>query len=954
MANFFSKFFKPKWQSSSVDTRIEALSSLDASNKEEFEIIRTLLLTDESEQVRLAALDHISDPSVLIKLFREVKDDDKPATITRLSTLSEQLGLNLFDLIEDNVLLAEVIIESGTATNFMNSLARIQDDAALTLIAQQAQLSKVRQAATELIESEPALQSILDFARSKDKKVFQIAKAKLNAIKQHQKDLKAKQEEVSALVQSLNEHAKTDNTSLYGAKLDNLQQRWSALKAFADSTAQNDYLSALEQCESRLISIQAETTDLASTTDKRADDAEAQTQNGPDNTLTEEQQELKAALQTLEATLAQVRARPASPQETSAIDAIIKTQETRWIESTKTATVSDHDKRRYDSQMHALRQYLKSLQKLAQNQTTLTELLENNSASLKSLRAFQKKIDWPAEYALPEQLTQLASKIDARQEDSAAQAQEQLTLCEKLQHEIDALDGLLDDKQLKQAKTQIRTVRNLHAKLDKKHQGQFNQALKLRSNQLNELLDWQGFAASPEQTRLCEAMEQLAEKHLDPLDKSNQIKELQTQWKALGGSRDQSLWERFSSAADKAFEPCAAYFSEQEQLKKTNIEKRQTLLNELSAFIEQINWESVDWKALDTINRRARSEWRDAYPVDHKKSRALQERFNATLNTMDKHLDQERQRNLATKQEIVERAQALVHSEDLNAAMQGAKDLQSKWQTVGITEHKKDRALWKAFRAACDEIFARRDEERSKQKEASQQKSAAAKEALEQARITAETTYSTINDANDALKALRSGIKVLNDLPHKEREKQLDAYNQHIDSLKAQLKNLNYQGVLSYWQEAQRKAELLYQAHVDPSNDDSEQFLSKVALEKSLESNFQSAWKQTLSGKRALADETKIRELCVRSEITAGIESPTTDQELRMQLQVSRLSEGLSGGANLSREAQLNKLLSEWFAQTLMTSEQRSAYKARIDACIAQVFSVQHINPTQKSELETA
>ena len=72
------------------------------------------------------------------------------------------------------------------------------------------------------------------------------------------------------------------------------------------------------------------------------------------------------------------------------------------------------------------------------------------------------------------------------------------------------------------------------------------------------------------QEELCVAMERLVETHIDPADKADKIKAMQQEWKRLGGTGDQALWNRFKTAADKAFEPCALFFAEQKQLKEAS------------------------------------------------------------------------------------------------------------------------------------------------------------------------------------------------------------------------------------------------------------------------------------------------------------------------------------------------------------------------------------------------
>lgn len=953
MASFLSKLFKPKWRHSSSQVRLNAIADLNSANNEEQQILIELMLNDISADVRIASLKRLSDPATIIKHYPSLKEEDKAQALEITAEQSKQLGLSLFDLIQDDQLLAEIIIASESQNDFMNGLARLQDEQALLAIASKANLSRVRQAATELIESEQSLQQVIDVARSKDKSVFQIAKAKLSAIREHKKLTQEQREQIHHLLNTLNEHTSTEDTNLYSAKLDSLTQKWGTLSAIATEDEEKRYQDLFVQCDARAKQITEESKKQSESESKESNASAVQTN---ESAAELENSELSATLHTLNDTLDQLRERAASAQEVSAIDAIIKTQETRWIESTKEQSIDKTTEKTYKTTMGLLRQYHSALQKLTQQSAAIESLLgEQNEDNKDRLGKIVSKIDWPQDFKHPELLVQAAQQIANSKASKAAEDERQKELEDQFELSLTKLDTLLEEKQLATSKKQMQSVRKLYGQLDKRRQNKLAAGLKLRSAQLNELRDWQGFAASPQQERLCETMEHLAEQHLDPQDKAAKIKSLQDEWKSLGGAQDQSLWERFSAAADKAFEPCAEFYSEQSQVKSNNLAKRAKMLEELSSFVEQNNWDNPDWKGVEKINRQARNEWRDAYPVDHKKSRPLQERFNAVLEKLDEKLASERARNLALKEDIVARAQALAENDDLNAAMQGAKTLQNEWQQVGITEHKKDRALWKAFRKACDAIFERRDEERSKEKDAANEQRNAVRAALEAAQALVKEPFKDTTEAESALATLRKEIKQLGDLPGKEKSRFYDQYDKLIAQVKAQLKRLGFQQVIDKWNEAERKAALAYSAFVKDDLEASKQeFASKLNIDKSLESRFKSFWQDLGNGKLELSDDSAAKELCIRCEIAAGISSPEQDQERRMQLQVSRLSEGLSSTGYQSREEQLEALLTDWYAGMLISNEHREAYESRIKACITAVFGAQEVSEKEPSKSEPA
>jgi len=81
----------------------------------------------------------------------------------------------------------------------------------------------------------------------------------------------------------------------------------------------------------------------------------------------------------------------------------------------------------------------------------------------------------------------------------------------------------------------------------------------------------------PKKEALVEEMEALANSTLHPKELAEKIKTMQAEWKTLskgGENKDSDLWERLQKAADIAFEPCRAYFDEQDKQREENAEKR--------------------------------------------------------------------------------------------------------------------------------------------------------------------------------------------------------------------------------------------------------------------------------------------------------------------------------------------------------------------------------------------
>ncbi len=949
MSTFLSKLFKPKWQSKSASTRIEAIRSLDTHSEEEQKILQQLAANDTSAEVRAQAIARIQNSQILISLLKDASAESKPLIEQRLHELAQSQSLTLFDLIVDTQLLTDMIVRSNSPDTFITGLGHIEDPKALLRIAQEGKTSRIRQAAAELIETEEQLSTLTTSAKGKDKSVYQIAKTKLTRIKEHVREREARQQAIEKVIQALEEHAQTESTQQYEAKLENLEQRWQNFASFADAQQQLRFDKALEQCRQKRDDLVAE--------QRQREEQERLEQVGGD--------EQEATLLTLSQTLERFRQIPASIRETSALDALIKTQENRWLEATRHSPVERNQNKHYQLLMTELRHYHKALKTAAEKLPEIESELKkhqqiqpgDSKAEIKSselnthsrnLRKLLDAVDWPRNYALPEVLDQAAQALGETKElkqDLAANAKE---IQQDLDTTIQKLDKALDDKQLKSSNRHLKHAQKLLTQLSSKQGERYHNQLTLRVKQVNDLRDWQGFAAHPRQELLCEAMEKLIDQHMEPREKADKIKAMQKEWKTLGGARDQELWQRFKQAADKAYEPCKAFFEEQSRLKDTNIERRRTLIGQLESFIQNNDWESADWKAIERINREARADWKSAYPVDHKQNKPLQTTFNALLSQLDKHLDGERSKNLELKQAVVSKAEALVEHDDLDHAMANAKELQKEWQTIGITEHRKDRALWKQFRTACDAIFARRDQMR----ESRRQEIDDAIQSCEQILADYESRYQAI-DADDA-KALntllgecRKSVKQLPNLPKKTLDTIQGRYEALMRSIKAGVKQIEHAQERARWKELARKAELCRRSYAQTPSDDAlqaldDEFASQTSLSPDQENRMKSLWISVKAGQvhpDAIVDEDAARDLCIRCEIAAGMDSPEADRERRMQLQVSRLSEGMTTASeHLSRESQLSELLESWYASVGLSVEQFAAFDQRIAGAMKHLF----------------
>lgn len=132
-------------------------------------------------------------------------------------------------------------------------------------------------------------------------------------------------------------------------------------------------------------------------------------------------------------------------------------------------------------------------------------------------------------------------------------------------------------------------------------------------------------------------------------------------------------------------------------------------------------------ESLDEVARKMRdlqARWRQVAAAPRVQGEALWRRFKAAQDEAYARTEaffaaqhQERQANLARKQELCARVEALADSTDWVRTAQQIQRFQSEWKTIGPVPRGHEKAIWERFRAACDRFFTRRQEDLKKRKD---------------------------------------------------------------------------------------------------------------------------------------------------------------------------------------------------------------------------------------------
>jgi hypothetical protein len=232
-----------------------------------------------------------------------------------------------------------------------------------------------------------------------------------------------------------------------------------------------------------------------------------------------------------------------------------------------------------------------------------------------------------------------------------------------------------------------------------------------RVQELRDADEWQRWANLQVQEELCKGMEALkAEENLDTA--SRRMRELQARWKQVAlapRAQGEAMWRRFKSAQDEVFARTSTHLAAQNEERARNLAAKIALCERAESLAH-----STDWVKTAAEIQGFQAQWKTIGPVSRGHEKAVWERFRAACDKFFtrrqedlKHRKEEWSANLAKKEALCERAEALADSTEWETAAAQLKRLQAEWKTIGPVRKSKSEAVWQRFRGACDRFFDR-------------------------------------------------------------------------------------------------------------------------------------------------------------------------------------------------------------------------------------------------------
>ena len=289
--------------------------------------------------------------------------------------------------------------------------------------------------------------------------------------------------------------------------------------------------------------------------------------------------------------------------------------------------------------------------------------------------------------------------------------------------------------------------------------------------------------------QLCEEAEALDEEN-DVIAAFKKLQALHDKWRETGPvAKDirEQLWARFKAASSVINKKHQAFFEERKASEKENADAKTALCE----AIEKIETEGLKtYAAWDEVTKQIiglQEEWRKLGFASRKVNTALFTRFRKSCDeffaakaAFFKQMKEELSDNLAKKNELCEKAEALKDSTDWKATTDALIALQKEWRTIGPVVKKHSDAVWKRFIGACDHFFEQKKKQTSSQRSIEHDNLKAKKEVIAQinAILNAEEEA---EDAPQQIRDLMSKWQSIGHVPYKEKDKIYAQYKEAID-----------------------------------------------------------------------------------------------------------------------------------------------------------------------------
>lgn len=775
--------FKPKWQNSNPDKRLEAIAELGADNQD---VLERIAESDTDASVRIAAVKKLTIISTLKKISENDSDEEVKRTaktryleevVKKLKTEAQPSAEDLAYLqdIKDTHFAEDLLKGVNTAGLVRAELVKICTKQSILALAANRDLDEdIAMTAARKVTSDSLLQDIAKNSRQPE--VRKAANERIRARKDAEDNGKKAAELLAskreALVQQAHFFAAQKDPLAVKSQFESLMEEAAKL-GMGDKQATIDevYASFKKFCD------EADAARIA------AEKAEAEKQAKIAS--------LTAALDELETLISENKV----ADNAERVDAILaecaagkSLMEAAWVKRYNNASFKAQDLRKVkevvvdvpegtdESVRPELLERLKALADTDVNDMTKKHLhaivreweklplLEGEDPMLQSYNALRNT---------------LSGKITAYDDDAQKRFEENSTKLKAIIEKVKALDENEDFRDLNK---KVRDFYQQWKEIVGENKFKYHdlwQEYKAATARFQEMQQWENWHNEKDRDDLLLEMDALT-KEAGSQAVLAKLKDITNRWKEIGpisAAKLQEYRDHFQANYEKIKENCAGFIEEMNAERQKNLADKEALCAKIEELVKNTE---MFWKDKYKAMQEIQEQWKAVGMVPKENVAALTERFKAATTAYYaqhkenlKAEDENREANYEKKVALCMEAEALKESSDWNATSNKLKQLQESWKAVGPVPKSKSDEIWTRFRTACDSFFEKK-RAHFEEMDASKQKNLDAKNALCEK---LEAMEAAAQGTLDELKAMEAEWKAIGMVPKEAIETISNRYN---------------------------------------------------------------------------------------------------------------------------------------------------------------------------------
>ncbi len=896
-------FNKPKWQSPNEQVRMTSIQT--SQDPELIAQLPNIVFDDASEKVQLAAMNQISNPNEIIRIVKnhtnkKIKTIAKRKLVAVFSSENNE-SETLFNQINDKDVIQAIAKEASSQEIRIAAIGKITQQGFLGDLLLKEKNVAVQEAILAQINQESTIHRLLEKTK-KNKSLRKRLEQRLSSSDEADFENKAIElcQKLDAVVHGKNAE-KVD--------LETISQQWQSISTELPEQLKLRFAGAFEAAR-MILDPQHRTAFLEKQKTQRAitqlNEIESQVNHKQLSSLLRIQQAIETINDLDKNLLSETE-----QQKLHNLNQVLLTLRDQVQQEQK---IPDQAFKVVDNINHMLTQPTAAPQQLSQIKKQWQQATQNTIKS----EAFDH---------LSEQFNSLCIKLAEKIEHSASvrdqAAQEAVSLIEKA-------INLIEEGQLSKAKIVSNDIAS-----KKKLAGFSHPVIKQNKYQLDqvwsrlkELRDWQKWSNDKARRDIIQSVADMHGQGLHPDAVLKKLKDSNTQWYALEDmeklegdkypSRNQALWQEFRHVSKAVFEPTQPFFEKRSEQQNSRLDA----INQLIKEMDDCDLDNTSERDLARITRAGFKELKALDQLPPKQRGKVAKQLRKSINRIDNKLNEFYQVAENKKLKLIEQAQSLQSVEDINEAIESAKQLQHQWKSAGIVKQHTERKLWRKFRKANDAVFNQRDQVKKEINAVYLEQKQTVKEFIN----LQSKSLKSAKDIDTLIAFKSSTLKAWDDIekPGQFMQSELNQLLQNADEKISSIKNKAVIDELKTKEKIDEKYSQFEQGSIDQQTFDDElaQFKSETLV----------SWFD--ARKEAESDDASLNQHLIESEFLTGLTTPDSHMEERMAYQVKVLSERMSGEKALQDNEQAKQLLNKWLLLPKSDASFIKANKKRINQVI--------------------